>query len=136
MKGGDGDGRDGSDNVAMIFGGDLNMRNAETKGVESHGLADAFVTLGSPKDREFTWNSRQNKYHRDGIGFTCRFDRFLYSVGGIVLPTGLRMIGNIPVTPREAGHYLTIIQCLVTIWIYSDEMLDVILKSVLCCIIL
>ena len=24
---------------------DLNMRNAETKGVESHGLADAFVTL-------------------------------------------------------------------------------------------
>ena len=118
---GDGDGEDGLDggsdnNVAIIFGGDLNMRNAETKGVESHGLADAFVTLGSPKDREFTWNSRQNKYHRDGMGFTCRFDRFLYSAGGIVLPTGLRMIGNIPVTTEKPGHYLSDHYGLVTTW--------------------
>ena len=50
------------------------------------------------------------------MGFTCRFDRFLYSVGGIVLPTGLRMIGNIPVTTEKQGHYLSDHYGLVTTW--------------------
>jgi len=106
----------------IIFGGDLNMRNAETRLIYQKGLRDAFVELGNPKNHEFTWNSRKNKYHSGGYSFTCRFDRFLFS--GRVAPVNLEIIGDKPVTNYGSGssggssdsHYLSDHYGLITRW--------------------
>ena len=36
--------------------------------VEALGLGDAWVQAGSPKEHNYTWNSRINKYHGEGEG--------------------------------------------------------------------
>jgi len=58
-----------------VIVGDSNMRNVEGDAIENLGLADAWKQSGGCLDTEYTWNSRINRYHKDGFEFVCRFDR-------------------------------------------------------------
>ena len=84
-----------------IIMGDMNMRDNETKPVLQLGLDDVFLLGGSPKEKKFTWNSRENLFRKESYQFTCRFDRILTT--GLLIKS-FDLIGHKPIHPR---HYLS-----------------------------
>mmetsp|Transcript_3006 Transcript_3006/g.4899 ORF Transcript_3006/g.4899 Transcript_3006/m.4899 type:complete len:472 (+) Transcript_3006:22-1437(+) len=75
-----------------IHAGDFNMRLAEDRFMEyskmecrkpktarQQRLYDSWKMAGSVKRQEYTWNSIDNKFHANGFGFKCRFDRLYLS---------------------------------------------------------
>ena len=70
----------------------------------TQGLTDCWKDAGSIKADGTTWDSNTNLYHRDGFGFSCRFDR-IYSRGGLTTEA-FSVAFNTPVQ-GTAGWYLS-----------------------------
>ena len=105
----------GTTTTNCILIGDFNMRNKEDTTIENlvgGNWIDVWKqnTTGNNEDatKKFTWNSRINKFHRDGYAFTCRFDR-CYVRGSELIARSFDLIGNTPVSGAagDAGDYLS-----------------------------
>ena len=64
----------------IVIAGDTNMRKTEDEQVENLRLQDAWKTMvwkkwHGYKQYEYTWDSHDNLYHKNGYKFRCRFDR-------------------------------------------------------------
>ena len=81
--------------------GDMNMRDNETESVLELGFSDAFLMMNSPKDKKFTWDSRNNIFRKESYGFVCRFDRVFTCK---FQTKSFELFGNNPLNP---GHYLS-----------------------------
>ncbi|KJE88623.1 hypothetical protein CAOG_00249 [Capsaspora owczarzaki ATCC 30864] len=94
---------------SIVIAGDFNARENENEHFAHDGYVDAFSAycLLNPKERsqlQFTWDSTKNKYHADGFGFTCRFDRIVTKRAKV---TSLKMIGNSPCVEADSSFYLS-----------------------------
>ncbi|XP_072038471.1 tyrosyl-DNA phosphodiesterase 2-like [Amphiura filiformis] len=91
-----------SSNSAVIFGGDLNLRDKEvTKaGGLPNGVFDIWSLCGEPPDAEFTWDPTQNDKLEFPFKMTakCRFDRLYLKQGtasGLkVVPERFMLVGK------------------------------------------
>ncbi|VDN03948.1 unnamed protein product [Thelazia callipaeda] len=66
--------------TVMIFGGDLNIRDAEMPTLPS-GFSDAWIEAGSNKTYKFTWDTLLNDNKFSGSA-RHRFDRIIFKSGG------------------------------------------------------
>ena len=81
-----------------IFGGDLNIREAEVKSVKvPDGILDAWQVCGSKVDTKFTWDLKMN----DNLDWPypsrpqARYDRvYCTSPGGALKPTTFELVGQ------------------------------------------
>ena len=90
---------------SCILVGDLNMRNAEDSSFEELGLTDSWKMAGKEQATKNTWDSNLNKYHQNGFGFACRFDR-AYIRGLTVVKNSFELVGQSSVPP-SASHFLS-----------------------------
>jgi endonuclease/exonuclease/phosphatase family metal-dependent hydrolase len=91
-------------NSPVVLAADCNMRENETGFAEAAlNCKDAFALAGSPASSKFTWDSNRNKYHENGFGFTCRFDRIF--VRGFDVE-GIQLAANKPAS-EVPQHYLS-----------------------------
>ena len=73
--------RNADENSSVIFAGDLNVRDSEVEKVGiPTGIEDIWVTLGEPKEYQFTWDLtiNTNKKNLDKKKPRCRFDRVYF----------------------------------------------------------
>ena len=92
--------------AAVIFAGDMNMRDAETKGALKLGLQDAFILADSSNSSnggKFTWDSTVNQYAEGAKPFASRYDRVF--VRGLEVK-GYSLVGDKPVGGKR-GLYLS-----------------------------
>ncbi len=85
--------------ISCVFGGDLNLRDLEVKGVGlPAGMVDVWEANGSPQSEKFTWDIKKN----DNLDWpypnkpSCRFDR-------VYLMSGERGGLSVPAAPPEVG---------------------------------
>lgn len=91
--------RNSDENSTVIFAGDLNVRDSEVEKVGiPAGIEDIWVTLGEPKEYQFTWDLtvNTNKKNLDKKKPRFRFDRvyFKTSAQKQIAPKYFRFCGT------------------------------------------
>lgn len=71
--------RDPPSGSLSIFAGDLNLRDSEAPNLDGKLVKDAWVAAGSPKDNQYTWDTRRNDNTNVGYAARCRFDRLFFA---------------------------------------------------------
>jgi exonuclease III len=65
-------------NTLVIFGGDLNIRDAELPFIHPQ-IKDAWIAAGSNKETRYTWDMMKNKNKNLPNNVRCRFDRVYFN---------------------------------------------------------
>nr|XP_023700324.1 uncharacterized protein LOC111860661 isoform X1 [Paramormyrops kingsleyae] len=91
--------REAPDNVAVIFGGDTNLRDWEVNklGGPPEGISDVWEALGKPEDCRYTWDMETNDNKDIPKTIRMRLDRIFTRAstdGAAVVPKNMALIGQ------------------------------------------